>query len=117
MLTSAGITIPLLVSVVNVKRYQPDLIDTGFITYLLMAVVFFLVEWLFRKKISSISPIRFLANIACPVYLFHNLLLPLITQITSKPLALILTISLCWLSSIIIERQFIELLRRLTRAT
>ena len=117
ILTSAGIIIPLLVSVVNAKRYRPDLIDTGFITYLLMAVVFFLTGWLFRNKISSVSPIHFLANIAYPVYLFHNLLLPSISQITIKPLALVLTIFFCWLSSILIERPFIKLSRRLTRAT
>ena len=117
LLTSAGFLIPLLVSVINMKRFRPDLIDAGFITYVLMAVIFFLVGWLLRNKISSISPIRFLAKIAFPIYLFHNWILPSITEFTSKPLALILTIFFCWQSSILIERPFIQLSRRITRVT
>ena len=41
ILTYAGIMIPLFVSVINMKRFRPDLIDSGFITYILMATVFF----------------------------------------------------------------------------
>ena len=33
ILTSAGIMIPLFVSVINMKRFRPDLIDSGFIIW------------------------------------------------------------------------------------
>lgn len=117
LLTLFGLVAPVAISIRKAYEFRPDLINLGFITYILLALVFFLTGWLLRNKIPTIKAIRFFAGISYPIYLFHSWLLPDLARYTPKAIALVLTIFFCWLSSILIERPFIKLSRRLTRAT
>jgi peptidoglycan/LPS O-acetylase OafA/YrhL len=131
-----GITSSLIVSIINMHRYRPDLQQSSFSTYNTSALLIFVIAYLMRDFLRENRVIKWLALLTYPIYLFHiwllddievflvrlfstsrleALLIPYnksFLDITlGKAFSTLVLLAICWIASLIIERPSIRFSR------
>jgi peptidoglycan/LPS O-acetylase OafA/YrhL len=131
-----GIISSLIVSIINMHRYRPDLQQSSFSTYNTSALLIFVIAYLMRDFLRENRVIKWLALLTYPIYLFHIWLLDdievflvrfvsrsrrsslsdvfntTIFDVTLfKVASTLMLLIVCWATSIMIERPAIRLSR------
>ena len=131
-----GIISSLILSIINMHRYRPDLQQSSFSTYNTSALLIFVIAYLIRAFLRENRVIKWLALLTYPIYLFHIWLLDDIEvflvrlfstsrlevllipynksflDITlGKAFSTLVLLAICWIASLIIERPSIRFSR------
>ena len=131
-----GIISSLIVSIINMHRYRPDLQQSSFSTYNTSALLIFVIAYLMRAFLRENRVVKWLALLTYPIYLFHIwllddievflvrlfstsrlevLLIPFnksFLDITlGKAFSTLVLLAICWITSLIIERPLIRFSR------